>query len=84
MVSDSAVIALDRVLKLLESAPARPDVSRGHLDLLGEVQESHDTVAQRLMRSGALPRIYEWAATGLASPRRRARPCWTSPAGPAT
>jgi SAM-dependent methyltransferase len=59
MVSDSAVIALDRVLKLLESAPARPDVSRGHLDLLGEVQESHDTVAQRLMRSGALPRIYE-------------------------
>jgi SAM-dependent methyltransferase len=50
---------LDRVLKLLESAPARPDVTRGHLDLLGEVEEPHDTVAQRLMRSGALPRVYE-------------------------
>jgi SAM-dependent methyltransferase len=58
-VSDRAVIALDRVLRLLESAPARPDVTRGHLDLLGEVEEPHDTVAQHLMRSGALPRIYE-------------------------
>src|SRR4051794_17176308 len=53
------MIALDRVLKLLESAPAEPNVGRGHLDLLGEAAESHDTVAQRLMRSGALPRIYE-------------------------
>jgi ubiquinone/menaquinone biosynthesis C-methylase UbiE len=53
------MIALDRVLKLLESAPAHPDVTRGHLDLLGEVEEPHDTVAQRLMRSVALPRIYE-------------------------
>jgi SAM-dependent methyltransferase len=53
------LIALDRVLKLLESAPAEPNVGRGHLDLLGEAAESHDTVAQRLMRSGALPRIYE-------------------------
>jgi SAM-dependent methyltransferase len=51
--------ALDRVLKLLDSAPAEPDVGGGYLDLLGEAAESHDTVAQRLMRSGALPRIYE-------------------------
>lgn len=51
--------ALDRVLGLLDDAPADPDVRRGHLDLLGEVTESHDTVAQRAMRSGALPRIYE-------------------------
>jgi len=51
--------ALDRVLKLLDDAPAEPDVRRGHLDLLGEVAEAHDTAAQRLMRSGALPRIYE-------------------------
>jgi SAM-dependent methyltransferase len=53
------VTATDRVLRLLESAPAAPDLSRGHLDLLGEPEESHDTVAQRLMRSVALPRIYE-------------------------
>jgi SAM-dependent methyltransferase len=51
----------DRVLKLLESAPAEADVRRGYLDLLGETGESHDTFAQRLMRSGALPRIYEHA-----------------------
>lgn len=50
---------LDRVLALLDSAPAEPEVRQGHLDLLGEVAESHDTVAQRLMRSGTLPRIYE-------------------------
>jgi ubiquinone/menaquinone biosynthesis C-methylase UbiE len=49
---------LDRVLKLLAASPARPEVSRGYLDLLGE-QESHDTFAQRLMRSSGLPQIYE-------------------------
>lgn len=51
--------ALDRVLGLLDHAPAEPDVSRGVLDLLGEVPEPHDTVAQRFMRSVALPRVYE-------------------------
>ncbi|GAA4509741.1 class I SAM-dependent methyltransferase [Actinoallomurus oryzae] len=51
---------IDRVLKLLASPPARPDVSRGYLDLLGE-EETHDTFAQRLMRSSGLPRIYEQA-----------------------
>jgi SAM-dependent methyltransferase len=34
-------------------------VSRGHLDLLGELAQPHDTIAQRFMRSGALPKIYE-------------------------
>ncbi|MFB9834453.1 class I SAM-dependent methyltransferase [Actinoallomurus acaciae] len=60
MVSDGA---LDRVLKLLASPPVRPEVSRGYLDLLDESDESetHDTVAQRLMRSAGLPRIYEQA-----------------------
>jgi ubiquinone/menaquinone biosynthesis C-methylase UbiE len=51
--------ALDRVLELLDPVPAEPDISRGHLDLLGEVPQPHDTIAQRLMRSGALPKIYE-------------------------
>lgn len=49
----------DRVLGLLETIPAEPDVRHGHLDLLGETAERHDTVAQWLMRSGAIPRIYE-------------------------
>jgi SAM-dependent methyltransferase len=51
--------ALDRVLGLLDHAPDEPDVRRGVLDLLGEVPEPHDTVAQRFMRSVALPRVYE-------------------------
>jgi SAM-dependent methyltransferase len=51
--------ALDRVLTLLDRPPAEPDVRQGVLDLLGEVAEPHDTVAQRLMRSVALPRVYE-------------------------
>lgn len=51
--------ALDRVLGLLDEPPADPDVRRGVLDLLGEVAEPHDTVAQRFMRSVALPRVYE-------------------------
>lgn len=55
--TDSA--RLDRVVALLDKAPAEPDVRRGHLDLLGEVAEAHDTIAQRFMRSGALPRVYE-------------------------
>lgn len=50
---------LDRVLELLETAPAEPRVRDGVLDLLGDTAEPPDTVAQRLMRSVALPRIYE-------------------------
>lgn len=52
-------VAPDRLLKLLEHAPAAPDTTHGYLDLLGEVVEPHDTVAQRFMRSGLLPKIYE-------------------------
>jgi ubiquinone/menaquinone biosynthesis C-methylase UbiE len=51
--------ALDRVIKLLENVPAVPDTADGYLDLLGKVIEPHDTVAQRFMRSGLLPKIYE-------------------------
>ncbi|MCO6010232.1 class I SAM-dependent methyltransferase [Actinoallomurus purpureus] len=51
--------ALERVLPLLDRPPAEPDVSRGYLDLLGEEARQHDTMAQRLMRSGFLPKIYE-------------------------
>jgi SAM-dependent methyltransferase len=50
---------VDRVLKLLDSPPPEPDVGHGYLDLLGEVADSRGTVAQRLMRSAGLPRIYE-------------------------
>jgi SAM-dependent methyltransferase len=50
---------VDRVLELLDQAPPEPDVGHGYLDLLGEEATAHDTVAQRLMRSGGLPRIYE-------------------------
>ncbi|MDN3357477.1 methyltransferase domain-containing protein [Actinomadura sp. DC4] len=49
----------ERVLKLLDPAPPEPDLGHGYLDLLGEVAGPHDTVAQRLMRSAGLPRIYE-------------------------
>lgn len=57
---DSGV--LDRLIGLLDSAPEEPSShwrARGYLDLLGEVPMPHDTIAQRLMRSGLLPKIYE-------------------------
>lgn len=50
---------MDRLLKLVEPAPPAPDAEHGYLDLLGAEAGSHDTLAQRLMRSVALPRIYE-------------------------
>lgn len=50
---------LDRVVKLLDPAPAEPDTEHGYLDLLGPDVEQHDTIAQRFMRSGLLPKIYE-------------------------
>jgi len=49
----------DRVLGLLDSVPPEPDTGHGYLDLLGEAAGSHDTAAQRLMRSSGLPRVYE-------------------------
>jgi SAM-dependent methyltransferase len=54
---------IDRVVGLLEAVPEEPRTGRGYLDLLGETQGPgpgpHDTIAQRLMRSGLLPKIYE-------------------------
>jgi SAM-dependent methyltransferase len=50
---------IDRVVGLLDSAPDEPETRRGYLDLLGEVAAPHDTIAQRLMRSGVLPKVYE-------------------------
>ena len=49
------------LLGLLAHRPERPEVSRGYLDLLGEqVQAGPPTgLAQRLMRTALVPRIYE-------------------------
>ncbi len=43
---------------MLDPAPAEPDAGKGYIDLLGETAQ-HDSPAQRLMRSGVLPTIYE-------------------------
>lgn len=60
---------MERVLKLLEPPVTDPDRTRGYLDLLPE-GPGDDSIAQRLMRSSALPQIYErlWrpALIGLA------------------
>lgn len=53
------MITFDRVLKLLDRPPAEPDTARGYLDLLGETPQPPPTIAQRLMRSSLLPKIYE-------------------------
>ena len=51
--------AFDRVIELLDRPPGEPGTGRGYLDLLGPAAETHDTLAQRLMRSSLLPKIYE-------------------------
>ena len=55
--------AIDRTLELLtpESRPARPDVARGYLDLLGDDDPTGAHPGQQLMTSSLLPRIYERA-----------------------
>jgi ubiquinone/menaquinone biosynthesis C-methylase UbiE len=50
---------LERVLELIGTPPADPDVSAGYLDLLGPADEPVPTIAQRLMQSTFLPQIYE-------------------------
>jgi SAM-dependent methyltransferase len=50
---------IDRVVGLLDEPSPRLRTGRGYLDLLGEAATPHDTLAQRLMRSGVLPKIYE-------------------------
>jgi SAM-dependent methyltransferase len=51
---------MDRALELLEPGrrPAEPDLEHGYLDLLGETKAG-GSVAQRLMKSRAVPLIYE-------------------------
>ncbi|MFC0038697.1 class I SAM-dependent methyltransferase [Actinomadura rayongensis] len=59
--------ALDRILALLADPPADPDTGAGYLDLLGPVDEPAPTLAQSVMRSSFLPRIYErvWRPVGF-------------------
>jgi len=51
--------AIKRVLGLLDPAPAVPDLSHGYLDLLGNTPPESAGVAQWLMRTGAVPAIYQ-------------------------
>jgi SAM-dependent methyltransferase len=53
--------AVARALPLLDPAarPAEPDVTHGYLDLLGGSAEAASGPAQRLMRSRALPVVYD-------------------------
>jgi SAM-dependent methyltransferase len=53
--------AIGRALPLLdpEARPARPDVARGYLDLLGGHAPTADGAVPRLMVSRALPVVYE-------------------------
>jgi ubiquinone/menaquinone biosynthesis C-methylase UbiE len=68
--------AVKRVLGLLDPAPATPDLSHGYLDLIGSTPPRPTGVAQWLMRTGAVPAIYErwWRpalgrlVTGVAGP----------------
>ncbi|WP_433245619.1 class I SAM-dependent methyltransferase [Streptosporangium sp. CA-135522] len=54
----SDLTALDRVRELLDPALPAPASEHGYLDLLGD-EPVDESPAQRLMRSGFLPRIYE-------------------------
>ncbi|MDP9865006.1 MULTISPECIES: class I SAM-dependent methyltransferase [Streptosporangium] len=54
----SDLTALDRIRELLDPALPEPSTGHGYLDLLGE-ERVDASPAQRLMRSGFLPRIYE-------------------------
>jgi SAM-dependent methyltransferase len=48
-----------RLLALLAHAPERPDFSHGYLDLMGDAEPEPTGLAQRLMHTGFVPRIYE-------------------------
>jgi SAM-dependent methyltransferase len=58
---------MEQALELLAPSrrPAKPDLERGYLDLLGP-EEAGGRAAQRLMRSRALPQIYQrfWRPLG--------------------
>ncbi|MGI8336338.1 class I SAM-dependent methyltransferase [Actinomadura scrupuli] len=57
--------AYERILKLLDSAPADPDLSGGYLNLLQTTPEP--SLAQSVMQSTFLPKIYErvWRPVGF-------------------
>ena len=58
---------LDRVLTLLREPPERPDVCAGYLDLLGPSAKRTPSLAQSVMESAFLPKIYEriWRPVGF-------------------
>ncbi len=62
-------LSIQRALELFEPdrRPAEVDAARGYVDLLGSGDAGDLTTAQRLMRSRALPRIYErfWRPLGV-------------------
>ncbi|HEY1918749.1 MAG TPA: methyltransferase domain-containing protein [Streptosporangiaceae bacterium] len=51
--------AHERLLGLLEEPPERPDFRHGYLDLLDEGGPEAAGLAQRLMHTGFVPRVYE-------------------------
>lgn len=51
--------AQERILKLLDAPPAEPKVTGGYLDLGPGEQETQPSLAQRVMQSTLLPKIYE-------------------------
>ncbi|MEV3925813.1 class I SAM-dependent methyltransferase [Actinomadura coerulea] len=57
----------ERTLNLLREPPDEPDVSAGYLDLLGASAEKSPSLAQSVMESTFLPRIYEkvWRPIGF-------------------
>jgi SAM-dependent methyltransferase len=57
--------AYERILKLLDSAPADPDLSGGYVNLLDS--EPEPSPAQSVMESAFLPKIYErvWRPVGF-------------------
>ena len=50
---------VERVLDLLDPAPAVPVLTRGYLDLIGEIPPEPSGLADRLMRSSFVPVIYQ-------------------------
>lgn len=63
----NATTVHDRVLDLLRDVPADPDTSAGYLDLLDPEEERTPSLAQSVMESTFLPRIYEkvWRPIGF-------------------
>ena len=58
---------VERALELLREPPGEPDMSGGYLDLLGPPAQRSPSLAQSVMESTFLPRIYEkvWRPVGF-------------------